>query len=285
MASSEMTQVVGTTRQWQLTATVDRKPILNTFVPGDTLSAAVWPGGDTAPVFAPTAVWIDPAAATIKLTSPASQAASVAPGLYHLRVTVTPLADSQPRDVHYGLIRFLPSDGSRSLPTSLVSSNDLMTWCSEVSKLQDGDNDLAGFSEQRNRAMGEFVQDVVRRYCPRPGGSRRYVSADGSSPGPYLRFAPSPDGSPPPTREQVRAWLSPGRLVLNEDVIEANARLAAAIIYGTTPGSNNVYQQMSREERRLAKLATDRAAVEIDTKSAPDGTPVIRVDRDVVYLT
>jgi hypothetical protein len=42
---------------------------------------------------------------------------------------------------------------------------------------------------------------------------------------------------------------------------------------------------MADKERGLARAAIQRAKIDLDTKSTPDGNPTIRVDRDVVYLT
>jgi hypothetical protein len=283
-----ITQILGSTRRWKLTAAANRKPLTNVFTSSDTLSAAVWPGGSQAALFHPDVAWIDATAGTIQLTILASQlaSASIEPQQYMLRVFVTPAGDGEPRDIYYGPIRFLPVDGSGSAETSIASYADVLSWSSDVAKLQTEDTDLSGFADQRNRAMQTFIQEVLRRYSPRLGGSRRFRSADGTTSGPYLVYATSPDGTPPPSRDQVAAWLNtPGRLVLNEDVIEANARLAAAIIYGTSPGQANVYQQMADKERALARAAIQRAIIDIDTSQPADGVADIRIDRDVIYLS
>jgi hypothetical protein len=280
--------VLGSSQTWTVTAYYAAKPKTNVFTANDVLDSKVYQGDSQAVLFSPTVSWVDPSAGTIQVSISSAQtdAAEVTAGLYRIEVGVTPAGDGNRHVALYSTIRFVGTSGTSSTPPSLVSWSDVLTYSSDVAKLEQQDTDQTQFAGQRGSAMNLFIQEVVRRYSPRPGGSRRYVSEDGTTAGPYLRFAPSPDGSPPPTREQLQVWLSqPGRLVVNEDIVEANARFAAALVYGSSPGQNSPYQQMADKERGLARAAIQRAKIDLDTKTTPDGNPTIRVDRDVVYLT
>lgn len=283
-----MAMVLGSTRSWVLTARDGRRAALTgVFSSGDALDAAVWRGDDQAALLAPTVSWVDAAAATVRLTVTAAQLATAGAteGLYRLEVGVTPASDGERRVVHSGVIRLHPTAGTGSALTAYCTSEDLLTYCRELATLQSTDVDQTGFAEQRHRALETFNDWVLDRYRPRPGCSRREVNGDADDAGPFNRFAPASDASEPPTRTQLEAWLTPTRLILNENVIEANARYAASLVYGSTPGANNVYQQMAVIERDKAEMAMKRARVEIDAQSVPDGTPTLRVHRDVTYLT
>jgi hypothetical protein len=286
--SAVLKQVLGSSQTWTVTACYAGKPKTNVFTSNDALDAKIYQGDSQAILFSPVVSWVDPSAGTIQVSVSSTQTASaeVSAGLYRIEVGVTPQGDSNRHVALYSSIRFVGTSGTASAPASLVSWPNVLTYSSDVAKLEQQDTDQTQFAEQRGAAMNLFIQEIVRRYSPRPGGSRRYVSEDGTTAGPYLRFAPSPDGSPPPTREQLQAWLAQaGRLAINEDIVEANARFAAALVYGSSPGQNSPYQQMADKERGLARAAIQRAKIDIDSKTTPDGNPTIRVDRDVVYLT
>ena len=122
-----LSQVLGTTRSWQVTATYQGNPILGKYVAGDNLTASIWQGQDQTVLLTPSVTWIVPSLATINLTITAAQLAiaGLAPGVYHLQVDVTPLSDSQPRCVYYGLIQF---DPTRARPRPSRRGSPTTTW-------------------------------------------------------------------------------------------------------------------------------------------------------------
>ena len=283
-----ITQVVSGVGVWNgVVRDDDRKPITGFYTADDVLDARVWAGDDQSVLLSPGVAWTEPAAGTYRLTvtSAALSTAGITSGLYEIETGVTSVSDGQRRVAHRGVIRFLPSAGSAVAPTVFCSAEDLYTYCREIGSLQSADVDQTGFAEQRHRALAWFNDRVLARYRPRPGCSRREVDGAAAAAGAFDRFAPPSPAADAPTRTQLAGWLVPGRLSLNAAVVEANARYAASLVYGATPGGANVYQQMSVTEKGMAEASLDRARVEVDAKSTPDGTPTLRIHRDVTYLT
>ena len=284
-----LSQVLGTTRSWQVTATYQGNPILGKYVAGDNLTASIWQGQDQTVLLTPSVTWIVPSLATINLTITAAQLAiaGLAPGVYHLQVDVTPLSDSQPRCVYYGLIQFDPTAGSTPAFPSWVSYNDVVGWNNSILSLQDQDDDLTGFARQRNIAMMLSVAWILRRYSPVPGQSRRYLDSTRTVAGPYLCFSDTgPNGEDAPTRAELEGWLNtPSRVILTEDLVEANVLFTAANIYGGVPGTSNPYSQAAKTCHEGAITALERAYIDIDAGVVPSGSATIRVDRNVIWLT
>jgi hypothetical protein len=290
MPATALSQVIGTTRSRKLTAMSGGRAITGTFQSGDALSATVWRGEDQSALFNPTVSWIDAAAGTINLTITAAQlaTAAVTAGTYFVKVLVTPTIDGQPRAVHFGTIRFLAGGGSAAAPVVFATWEDMTQYSPQIEKLQDQDTDQTQFAEERAKARAQTIQRIINRYRPVPGRSRRYMDEERLTAGPYLVFAGSPDGSAAPSPTDLAAWLAgidpaTPHLVLNDDIVEFNARYAAALVYGAQPGRDNAYQQQAGTDYRLAESAWNRAMIEIDTDG--DGAADIRVDRDVIYLT
>ena len=281
--------VLGSVGSWVITAKSKNRPI-TTFPDTTPLSAKIWPGGLEPTVLTPTAAWDLGTAAlgNVRLTvTPAQQAAAgIGPGRYDVELGATPASDGLYRVIYYNRITFHGSSGSAAVPTAWVTYQDVANWSAQISSLQDRDDDVTGFLKQRATATKEAIAFILRRYSPVPGQSRRYMNVTRTGPGGYLVYADSPTGSDPPTRSQVAAWLAdPARVTLSEDMTKAVALIAAAMVYDTNPGNANPYAQQAERDRKEGVACLERAFVDIDAKVTADGSPTIRISRNVIYLT
>lgn len=289
MPTTTLSQVLGTTRSWQITARVNHQPIINTFVPGDALSAKVFAGDGQPTLFSPTVAWITPSAGTIKLTIAAAQlaGAGITPGIYRIQVVVTPTSDAEPRAVLDGRIELTATSGSASAPTAYVSASELLDYAPTLETIQDREHDMEGFAEQRHLARRETDRRILNAYRPVPGRSWRYVNPDGTAPGPYLRMVDSgPAGAVAPSNADLKGYLDAGALDVSQDVAEFNARWAAALVYeaqvqGGTQAVNP-YAELARLNRAMAEAAWNDAVIELATTG---GAVDARVGRDWTWLT
>lgn len=288
MPTQTFTQVLGTTRSWQLTARANQQPVTS-FVGGDALSARVFSGDGQPTLLTPTVAWITPSAGTIRLTITAAQLASagVTPGIYRVQVFVTPTSDSEPRAVHDGRIEFAATSGSASAPTVYVSASELLDYAPTLESIQDKEHDLEGFADQRHLARRETDRRILNAYRPAPGRSWRYVNSDGSAPGPYLRMVDSgPGGATAPDNATLKGYLDAGALDINQDIAEFNARWAAALVYEAQIQAGtmvtNPYAELAKLNRTMAEQAWNDAVIELATTG---GAVDARVGRDWTWLT
>lgn len=283
--ANPITVVLGALAVRKITPQFNGRPLAGVFVDTDVLDAKVYRGDNQTVTYAPDVTWVSPfdtATASIRIAFvPAlMDAAGITPGLYRVEVGVTPQTDGLRRVVHVGPVRFVGTSGADVPLPTIASWEDVLTYSSDIEKLEQYDVDQTQFIGQRAVARQAFVDEVCNRYYPRLGGSRQLS-------GSTITLSP-PATIPVPTRAQLKAWLTdtvtPSRLVITSDIIEYNARKAAELIYQASVGTNNPYQQMAELQRKLAMIAMDRAVIEVDTKDTPDGVPAIRVDRDVTFL-
>jgi hypothetical protein len=292
--SSQLTQALGESRAWTVTARQNGIAIAGVFTGSDALSAQVFAGDGQPVLFAPTCSWVDAAAGTIRVAITAAQlaAAAITPGEYLLRVFVTPVSDGQPRLVGQWSIAFTPAPGTDAAPTAYATYRDLGDYSPELQKLQDKLNDLTQFAHERHTARAETDNRILNGYRPVPGRARRYYNAGRTGAGPYgPLYLTAADLADPafaaPTATAVRAWLDAGGLRITPDIAEFNARWASALVYGGQAGTSNAYAQQAVVERGLAEAAWTRAkaALEIDTTSPLDGVYEVRIGQDVTWLT
>jgi hypothetical protein len=253
---------------------------ITTALAGDPLQATVWMGDDQAALFHPSLTWIDNTQGTTKLTVAAAQTAALAAGVYRLECYWIP--NNLRRRFFNGFLELEHSAGSAAALSTYCSYNDLLAYAPQVAKLAAAD-DQSLFAEERHNARLLFESKVLDRYRPQPGRTRRYVDATGLLAGPFLRYADPPIGSAVPTSAQIAAYLTANKLVVSEDIIRCNALLAAAFVYQANPGAQNVYQQLGQQAAKDAQAQFEQSTLEFDTNS--DGTPELRIDRDVTFLT
>lgn len=284
---------LGSTRSWPITLKDGNGTVLaNVYDDTDVLSAAVWAGGDQAPIFAPTASWEDSAGAAVTLTITAAQmqAAGIVPGTYRVDVTVTDVTDGEPSLGWSGPLEVEAAPGSAAIPSTYATASDVLAVAPGIDRLQAA-NDLAGFLAQRHEARTRTETRILNRYRPQPGRSRRMMNAAHTGTGPYMVFAPSSDGSPAPTPAAVQVWLSTNRLVVTDEIRLYNAYLAAALVYedqiSVTSGQGaSTYAALAKQYHEHAETLWMRCVIEFDSTAAvPAATGTHRIDRDVTYLT
>lgn len=288
MPDPDLNVVLGSVGRWRITGKTKGRAAVTTFGGSDTPSAKIWPGGEQPTLVVPTVTWDDPALCKVFLTvTPAQQAAAgLTAGVYHVEVGATPVSDGMYRVIYDNLIAFKATTGAAAADVSWVTYADLANWSGQIDALQDRDVDRTRFSRQRAQATKEVISYVLRRYCPVPGQARRLVDAAHTGSGSYLNYSGPADGSDPPSRTQLAAWLAvPARVVMSEDLTKAVALKAAAMVYMTNPGTNNPYAQQAAADTAAADLALAQAFVEVDTKTTVDGVPTMRFSRNVTYLT
>lgn len=286
---ADITIGIGASQVLQATTRNNGVALTGVFSSSDAVSAEVFAGDGQPVLFNPAATWISASAGTIKVTITAAQVATagITPGEYLLRIFVTPVSDGQPRMVALKSIEFTPAPGSDTAPTAYATYRDLGAYTPEIDRLQSQLEDLSQFARQRHVARTETDNRILDAYRPTPGRTRRMYDADRTASGPYGPYylteadRADPDFTPP-TAAEVKAALAAGGLQLNADIVEFNARYAAALVYGAQPGANNPYQQLGQQERALAERAWSRATVEIDMDA--DGTADMRLGRDVTWL-
>jgi hypothetical protein len=264
---------------WTITIRNSQSQIVSSYTGTEPLAGRIWTGDDQSPLVVLAPTWNNAAQGTIDVSILPAQSATLGVGLYSVDIS---LADNS-ADLFRGLLEVLPSPGSAPPLFSYVTPGQLTTFAGQVGRLFDTVSDQTNFAEQRHQASVDLDRWIMNRYAPQPGRSRRYVDATGSGPGPYLIFAPSPDGSPAPSPATIASYLDTAKLLMNSDLVEAVAHQALAIIYLGQPGRDNPYREAGLAERQLALTAFQRAHVEFDTDG--DGRPEIRIDQDVTYLT
>jgi hypothetical protein len=284
----------GSSRRFTITLKGDGGASLaGRFVDTDVPTAAVWAGEDQPPLMTPAVEWVDASVPSVSLIVSAADlaAAELTDDLYRLSVTVTTASDGEPHLGFDGLLQVMDAPGSGAALSSYATSADLASVSPEIAGMQSAQSDLAGFAAQRHEARTEFETRVLNRYRPQPGRSRRYLNAARTAAGPYLVFADSSDNSPPPTHAQLRTWLSTSRLLVTDEIRQANAYLAAALVYedqitAGNQSTSNTYAALAKLYRANFDAKWAECTVEFDsTATVPAATPTHRIDRDVTYLT
>jgi hypothetical protein len=246
------------------------------------LFAPIWAGDDRTPLLTLAPTWfVDAGDGLLKIRAELlpADSAQLEPGTYTLDV----FQAGKVAHFYRGSLEILPSSGSASAPFSYIDFDTLATYAAQVGDLLDAVQDQTNFAEQRAQASRDFDKMVLNRYRPIPGRSRRYVSADGLSPGPYAVFAPAADGSPAPTHDTLRGLLGTTAVVVGADMEEVVSHLALSIIYLGQPGTNNPYREAGSMHYGKAMAAFRACVVEIDTDA--DGVAEIRIDQDVTFLS
>jgi hypothetical protein len=250
------------------------------------LGCKIWQGQDQASLLNLTPTWATPPN-LVALTITDANSAALPVGRYSMQVWV--VADSGDRNLFYdGALDITETAGSAVAITADISYYDLTLYVPQIRILADSLVDLTGFLTERHGAQQWFASSVLDRYRPQVGRSRRYLNAAGTATGPILKYSPDPMGSSnAPTLDDLKDYFAAGGLCLDKHIMECQAHYAASVIYLGQPGRDNVYQQAGMSHRAQAMALFDQCVVELDTTDPPTDppTPVIRVDRDVTYLT
>jgi len=252
----------------------------------DVLESVVWRGNDQPVLFTPAPSWVDATIAFWQVAMAGSQTADIEPGTYDFMVTVS--RGGQVAELFYGQLEIKAAPGSAAEITADITYAELTDFVPQIRTLFDPTVDATGFLKQRHEAQQWFIDSVTDRYRPQVGRSRRYMNAARTAAGTLLVYAPSPLGSwEPPSIADLMGYFAAGGLVLTESIRQCQAHYAAAIILLGQPGRDNVYVQAGTSHRAQALSQFPDCVVELDTTDPPSDppTPIIRVDRDVTWLT
>lgn len=271
-------QSLGATESFFVTAKNARQVTIP-FAVGDGLSGKFSRGKDQASLFTPALSWSggDPTTGKVNVVITAAMlaGAGVVPGTYHLEVFATPVSDGQPRGIYDADYEIKPSAGTAPAPSVYAGPDDLTTYAPEIRVLMASDVTETNFADQRHRARTRFERVRLDMYRPMPGRSRRLVNG-------CYEFGPAPDGSAPPTQATVQGWFDAGKLVVTQDILQANACYAAALVYLGGLGRNNE-AELGKQLMIRAEMGMREVVVDFDPTNSGAGT--VRIDRDVTYLT
>lgn len=281
-ASETLSQAIGVDRSYDFTVRDDDGNPITTYTGDETLTCSIWSGQDQASLATPDAAWLIVADGTVRVAVTPADTASLAPGLYRMSVTLT--SGPAVTLIFDGSIDLTSAPGATAAPLTYCSFEDMKLYAPQVQNLQDTRTDLAGFLANRARARAWTDEHCLDGYRPNYGRARRYVSPDGLSSGPHLRWVTAgPDGAPTPTLAELKAVIAAGGLQVTALIREANAHMAAAIVYLNQPGSNNPYHQNGAYHAAKAAALLGGSVIEIDLDD--DAAPDVRIGQDVTWLT
>jgi hypothetical protein len=279
-----LSQPLGTDRTYAFTLRDEQGAVITDYLGTETLTCKIWSGQDQLVLASPTASWLVPADGTIAVTVSDADIADLDPGLYRMEGTI--VSGATTTRFFDGSINLTTSPGATSEPATYCSFADVLLYAPQIQNLQDAGVGLAGMLGERARARTWTNENCLDGYRPNYGRARRYVSADGTTAGPHLRWVTSgPNGATTPTITDLRAALTLGGLRVTEKVKEANAHMAAAIVYLNQPGKENPYHQQGAFHQATAMAMLREAVIEIDTDDPLDGDYDVRIGQDVTWLT
>lgn len=151
----------GFDQEWESVLLNDGVP--TPYPPTAPFDAAVWRGGEEAPLFEPEVTWIDSAKATFTVAVSAIQTVGLDPGLYRMQIGVS-----------YGGVRSLAYDGTLEIQEApgttvprrepYVEATDLLYWYDQLDNLQTIKGGDATFEDQRVDSSEEFDRNLITRY-------------------------------------------------------------------------------------------------------------------------
>jgi hypothetical protein len=284
MSNQILTIPQGSDRSWDFTLYDANGDLIDDYPDSDVLDCNIWSGLDQSSLVQITPTWVDATLGQVRILVADTDIAALAPGLYRAEAAVT--HDGQRLLFFDGSLEITPSPGDATTLSVYCSLNDILLYAPQIQKLIDARSDLAGLLGERARARTWTNETCLDGYRPNYGRARRYVSADGSTAGPHLRWVTSgPAGATTPTITELRAALTLGGLRVTEKVKEANAHMAAAIVYTNQPGRDNPYHQQGAYHQAAAMAMLRESVIEIDMDDPLDGTYDVRIGQDVTWLT
>lgn len=243
------------------------------FTGSEGLAAVVWAGQDQAPLATPAAAWFNHAAGTIALSLASSALAAIEPARYRIRVDRSDGSAS----LWDGFLELDAGPGASSSLSTYCSFEDLTDRASWVEKLQ-AKTDLAGAMRQRYLARRWFEDLLHRHYRNGAGMIQDYAFVPGISfggaYGPGLLWR---DGR---RSAELQAWLDAGRLDVTEQVKDACACYAIALLCDrqVSPGKDdNGYAGAARKYFARAEAIAADITAEVDSDGDGTNDLVIRL--------
>ena len=239
------------------------------YTSGATLSCSVWSGDDQAVLFAPTASWFgDPSLGQVRLDIRSAQTGSLSTGIYHLRLQVT--AAGYTYDGLYATLRLQATPGAASPRPTYCTADHLNLYAPWLSRIQDLDQDQAGFAEQRAHSRDWFDDLILRAFR---GGSTS-ISAF-----PCTAFWGQSQRRTGQANPYIKQLLANNQLIVTRKVIEATALYAIALVCQAQlmPGTKNPYGEMADTFLRRAEDRASTITAEIDLNGDGLGDIIIEL--------
>jgi hypothetical protein len=194
------------------------------YLASDALSAVLWPGGSQVGVLAPAVAWepTDPsAAATFRISIPASASVALDPGRYDLRVFVTRGgAVLAIEDTVLDFARAAPAVSAYVPPRAYCTYADMTRFAPWIAQVPDLVNE-AGLADLRVLARDWTERVILARYQAARG---RLTGINGGGNGYY-----GLTGTPTATADLAAAFAR-GGLMPTDRLTEMNARYAVGLI-------------------------------------------------------
>lgn len=232
----------------QLTLYDDVGQVVSGFTSADPLSAVVWAGQTTAPLFSPVAAWVSPSLGQISVTFAGSQTAGLTAGTYRCRVTCQPLGTSQTLLFWDGAVKFSTSPGATLPPPVYCQYQDMLDHAPFLEDIYDARRNIDGYLNERGRARKWLDIILIRNFR---GGS---ASIFGNDPGGGF------DGQFGARRTAIYSPYATGQLadnllLLNDDVVRTNAFYAIALVClaQVTRSSGEIFATRARSYRAMAR--------------------------------
>lgn len=261
----------GTTGTWIIGLADDQgAPIALPDDPG--LDAIVWRGDDEAPLFEPIAAVADAGAGEVRLAILANQVAAMEPAEYRLQVGVTV---EGARTLGFdGVLELTGAPGAGEAPRVLASADDLYRFYGTADLLESLDHERSGFLEARAEARAQVERRLLDGYRPRPG----FVRRRGPIFDPICGFDRPDPATPPPARDQLRAWLAGPELVADEGLRRIASLLAASIVFQRQEtNGDNTYRAEADRLRGVVDGELRRLTYALATGTDVPGEPTVEV--------
>jgi hypothetical protein len=246
--------VHGTQRDLVLTLRGPDGSIYDGFLPGDTPSAAIWPGDQQGILASPAATWLgnDPTSGKVALTITADDVEALAPAVYQLAVTVARGAVRRPALRAY--YRILPSAGGGTPLKVYGDYGDLLVSMPTLDDIQ-ASTSQAGLMEERAEAS-RWLESIILAKAVDEGD-----------------------------RAQIAEWLDGGRLVVDRNVRRMVADYALGLaLQGRLSGKgpDDPYPAMGRNFAASARARAKSVTVHVDASASGDGSYPLAFNLSVI---
>jgi hypothetical protein len=270
----------GTKASWDIVIRDEDGLEVTTYVGTEALAASVWAGDAQAAAITPTVAWSTSGPPVVTLTVDDSQSDDLtARQTYTVRCTITDGGDVY--EFFRGWIVTDPSPGTGTALDVYCTFADMLDLAGGLVDVLKESADQAGFAELRNKARQWTDRTCLARARSileeQQGKHAAIVSSDpieisgGVDDGPTWGRSIYPETSIRDQLDDVRALLNADDLILDPELIEANAAFALSLVYQRQAGGNEEYRRLAQEWRDRAIRTLAGYTFRFDTTTEPDG--------------
>lgn len=252
----------------------------------ETLAAKLWAGDSQTALATPSLAWASKDNGTVTLTLSAANTAQTA-GVYQIRCTITDGGTAY--EFYRAWLRIADSPGSDTAPAVYCSFDDMLDLAGELSEALLEASDQAGYAEQRAKARQWTDRTVIarakdtielqaERHAPVVTSQEAEITT-GVDDGPEWGPSIYPDASVRDAVDVIRDALAADQLILDAEVVEANAAYALALVYGRQAGQTAggvSYQDLAGKWREHASRRMVAWVARFDTDS--DGIADLEIE-------